>query len=100
MVTHSWDPWARSAYVAYVACHANVFLPTNGLFKFPNDEAVAAVAGDKAIPLTHCDRDKAELITVPPHHLPQTVWQIPVLWTPLRFQVGPEANVFKRAVNT
>ena len=28
------------------------------------------------------------------------VWQIPVLWTPLRFQVGPEVNVFKRAVNT
>jgi len=28
------------------------------------------------------------------------IWQIPVLWNPLRFQVGPEANVFKRAVNT
>jgi len=28
------------------------------------------------------------------------LWQIPVLWTPLRFQVGPEVNVFKRAVNT
>jgi len=36
MVTHSWDPWAGSAYVAYVACHANDFLPTNGLFKLPN----------------------------------------------------------------
>jgi len=29
-----------------------------------------------------------------------SIWQIPVLWTPLRFQVGPEVNVFKRAVNT
>ena len=30
----------------------------------------------------------------------RNLWQIPVLWTPLRFQVGPEVNVFKRAVNT
>lgn len=31
-ITLLWDPRTSSANVAYVACHVNVFLPTNGLF--------------------------------------------------------------------